>query len=87
MRSVHATKVISRDSTLLKNPGATFVHINSSRRANADKINKLYVGSSTFFGKNVQDGFLMSVNLLKTRNIEALEASPYFTTYRQTIRT
>ena len=78
VRSVHAKKAISRDTYLLQNPGATFAHIRSSKRANAGKIHKLNVGSTTFCGKNVQDGFFMSVKQLKTRNNLELEKSTVF---------
>ena len=67
-----------RDELLHSNPSAIQKKIKSSRRCNAGKIQKLTVGSKTYVGDCVQDGFYDSFFSLKLRDDESLKASQYF---------
>ena len=67
-----------RDELLHSNPSAIQKKIKSSRRCNAEKIQKVTVRSKTYVGDCVQDGFYDSISSLKSRDDESLKASQYF---------
>ena len=60
------------------NPKATFANIRRAKRTETSKINSLKVGSVTYTGDHVTDGFFDSVKQLKTKDDKKNEASKYY---------
>ena len=65
-------------SNFPNDPSVIHNRIKSSRRSNAGKLQTLKVGSKTYEGDTVGDGFFDSISSLKTNNDEHHLASPYF---------
>ena len=65
-RLLNAYNSVRRDQKLLFNPKVTYAEIRRKKRESAFKIKKLKVGSKTYHGSSVPDGFYESVLSLKT---------------------
>ena len=70
-RAANLQKELERDKNLYEirssKPGSLFASIRRNKRQSV-KINKLHVGSDTFTGENVRNGFFKSISELKTRD-------------------
>lgn len=83
-RQFKARDAERRDQSLLSDPKATYANIKLRKRGMARRINKLSVGSKTYSGDNIPDGFFDSISTLKTRNTNSLNTSPYFADFCST---
>ena len=68
----------ARDSQLLRNPKATYAAIRRKKNAAVSKINILKVGSKTYHGERVGDGFYDSILTIKLRDENKLQKSPHY---------
>ena len=80
-RQFNAKDALKRDtefSNFPNDPSLIHKRIKSSRRSNAGKLQCLKVGSKTYEGDSVGDGFFDSISSLKTNDDEFISDSPYF---------
>ena len=77
-----AKESVQRDEKLHEilstNPSSVFRSIKSVKRGKNRKIQKLTVGTKTYIGSTVQDGFYDSISQLKSRDSEFLDNSQTF---------
>ena len=77
---------IKRDSSLFNitssNPAATFQKIKAAKRDASCQVPFLTVGSKTYTGEKVPDGFYDSISNLKSQDKESLFSSPSYMGYR-----
>ena len=57
----------NRDTSLMKNPIATYARIRRARQINSERISHLQVDDKTYYGDCVQDGFFESIKQLKIK--------------------
>ena len=80
-RHFKANDAFKRDIDLgnfASNPSSVHSRIKASRKCKAGKVQSLKVGSKTYIGDSVCDGFYDSISTLKTLSVDPSKASPYF---------